>query len=134
MNPAPAEVVIDASTLSAIAFVEPEGAALVARLQSARLHAPRLLCYELTNVAWKKARHGRAEDAEGIRERLVDALSLHMALHEVDHPAVLSLALQHQLTAYDAAYLWLAQHLQIPLITLDGSLAEAASAEGLNGS
>ncbi len=38
---------------------------------------------------------------------------------------VLELALQTDLSAYDASYLWLARRLRLPLITLDQSLADA---------
>jgi predicted nucleic acid-binding protein len=39
---------------------------------------------------------------------------------------VLDLALDMDLTAYDASYLWLARHLQAELVTLDVDLADAA--------
>ncbi|TWB39967.1 hypothetical protein FBZ91_105201 [Nitrospirillum viridazoti] len=49
-----------------------------------------------------------------------------------DETAVLTLARQHRLTVYDAAYLELAQRQALPLATLDHALAEAAVAVGLN--
>jgi len=45
--------------------------------------------------------------------------------------ALLSLALRHDLTSYDAAYLELALRLQLPIATGDGALAEAAWAAGV---
>ena len=45
---------------------------------------------------------------------------------DVDHQAVVNLALQTGLTPYDASYLWLARDLAIELITLDRRLAAAA--------
>jgi predicted nucleic acid-binding protein len=44
---------------------------------------------------------------------------------EVDHHAVVELALRTGLTTYDASYLWLARDLAIELVTLDRQLAEA---------
>ena len=41
---------------------------------------------------------------------------------------VLALAMARDLTAYDASYLWLAQRLGLPLVTLDQELARAAAA------
>ncbi len=41
---------------------------------------------------------------------------------------VYALAEQYQLTAYDAAYLWLAAQLKAPLATFDRRLGEAAQA------
>ncbi len=49
-------VVVDASAIGAIMFGEPEGPMLVAHLEGETLLAPGLLDYELTNLAWKKAR------------------------------------------------------------------------------
>jgi predicted nucleic acid-binding protein len=54
------------------------------------------------------------------------------AAPEVDDlPRLQALAARHHLTAYDAAYLDLAQRLGIPLATLDGDLMSAAIAEGV---
>lgn len=44
---------------------------------------------------------------------------------------VMDLARRHRLTAYDAAYLELAQRERVPLATLDGALMRAASAESV---
>jgi predicted nucleic acid-binding protein len=38
----------------------------------------------------------------------------------------MDLAVQTQLTAYDAAYLWLARHLGAELVTFDATLKAAA--------
>jgi predicted nucleic acid-binding protein len=45
---------------------------------------------------------------------------------DVDHKAVVDLALQTGLTTYDASYLWLAKDLGVVLVTLDRQLAAAA--------
>ncbi len=44
---------------------------------------------------------------------------------DVDYAAVVAVAQQTALTAYDAAYLWLARHLDAELVTLDADLARA---------
>jgi predicted nucleic acid-binding protein len=44
---------------------------------------------------------------------------------------VLALAARHGLTAYDAAYLELAQRRALPLATRDAALIRAAAAEGV---
>jgi len=44
---------------------------------------------------------------------------------EVDHEAVLDLALEKDLTAYDACYLWLARTLKAPIVTFDTKLKRA---------
>ena len=45
---------------------------------------------------------------------------------------IMSVAVNHKLTAYDAAYLELAVRRACPIITLDAALAEAARREGLH--
>jgi len=45
--------------------------------------------------------------------------------------AALVIALDHGLSIYDAAYLWLAQSLRLPLLSTDRSLARAARASSV---
>jgi len=48
-----------------------------------------------------------------------------------DDAAIVDLAMKHDLTAYDAAYLDLALRERLPLATLDRKLAAAARAENV---
>ncbi len=118
-------VVVDCSALAGILFLEPWADVAAQQLTGKRLHAPHLLQVELTSVALKKHRQGfGAIAADGLEQ--LGALDL--ALHPVNPEAVWALALQYKLTAYDAAYLWLAAELRCPLITFDEQLAQAAQA------
>ena len=119
--------VVDASALAAIAFNEPEASDVVRRLDNRELVAPRLLAYELANTAWRKAKK-HPDRAAAIRAGLQRALADDVAIiwSDVEPAAVLDLALSTGLTAYDAAYLWLARHLDADLVTLDSDLAAAA--------
>jgi predicted nucleic acid-binding protein len=52
-----------------------------------------------------------------------------LGIQEVDVPVkteLLLLAERGRLTAYDAAYLWLARSLRAPLVTFDEALARAS--------
>ena len=53
---------------------------------------------------------------------------LSLVLHRVDIDGQCALAQQYTLSAYDAAYLWLAAELRLPLVTFDRRLGEAAAA------
>ena len=119
-------VVVDASALAAVAFREPEGRAVLDRLAGRELVAPRLLAYELTNTALTKIRRHPTE-VDAIRAGLDGVLSDDLAIHwsDVAHGEVLALAEQTGLTAYDAAYLWLAHYLEADLVTLDTRLQRA---------
>jgi predicted nucleic acid-binding protein len=108
------------------AGVEPEAERVLSETDGEELHAPHLLRFELTNIAWKKIRQ-RPDAAAVIVEHLRDALALPVTLVDVDHEAVLHLAVKHKMTAYDASYLWLARQLEAPLVTLDRGLRRLAT-------
>ncbi len=118
-------IVADATVLAAAAFGEEDQAQAVALLQGRALAAPHLVDYEMTNVALKKLRRaGLTVDA--VTASLDAFAALAIERHAIDPPAVLALAQRYKLTAYDAAYLWLAERLEAPLATFDAALARAA--------
>ena len=118
--------VIDASALAALVFDEPEGDLVAERIRDCELVAPTLLSFEMANICWVKARRNPEE-----REALLAAFrtpGLVVETLDVDHQAVVELALRTGLTAYDANYLWLARDLSIELVTLDRQLAALVEA------
>lgn len=122
-------VVVDASALGAIAFGEPEAPALGRYLEDETLIAPTLLDYELTNLAITKVRRGVVSPSEATL-LLVSALRLPIKRVAVPGEEVLVLAMQTGLSAYDAAYLWLARTTDSELVTLDCQLADVTDALG----
>ncbi len=123
-------VVVDASAAAALLFGEPDADAVTARLEGEECAAPSLLRYELANVYAKKGRR-YARQRAGLREAL--QLLPRLGIDEVQVPTeeMAGLAEESGVTAYDAAYLWLARHLGAPLITLDRRLVTAAAHLGL---
>lgn len=123
-------VVVDASALAALLFGEPEAPSVSAALEGHALAAPTLLRYELASVYLKKVRRYSAR-----RSALTNMLRAYplLAIDEVQPAAddIVRLAADTDSTAYDAAYLWLAQLLGAPIVTLDRHLAEAARSLGL---
>ena len=69
--------------------------------------------------------------APGQRDRLLQARALadelDITLLDVDSAGVVALAVESDLSAYDAAYLWLAGTYEAELVTLDARLQRAAS-------
>ena len=118
-------VVVDASAIGAIMFGEPEGPAMAAHLEGETLLAPHLIDFELTNLAWKKARK-RPESLPQIALSLRAALALPLSRLAVPGEEAFVLALRTGLTGYDASYLWLAQTRDVELITLDTALGRLA--------
>jgi len=118
--------VVDASAAAAVLYNEPEASAVARRLEGARLVAPAIFAFELSNVCLVKCRRHpaqrslflawfRARTRLGVQEVAVDS------------DAVLDLALTMELTFYDASYLWLARRLGAELVTLDKALHRAAA-------
>lgn len=122
-------VVADASALVALAFQEPGFESIAFRLEGATVCAPDLLRFELANVAVTKARKTPARAGQ-IFAALDTALDARVGIqwHAVNVADVAVLAHLTGLTAYDAAYLWLAGWLEADLVTLDKRLMAAARA------
>jgi predicted nucleic acid-binding protein len=114
--------VVDASVIAAWCFREPRAAEAMQILRDSELHAPLLLAYELTSIARRKA-IVYPEKTDVLEEALQWAFAIPIHWSEVDHLAVLHLALDSNLTTYDACYLYLARKLDAPLATFDHKLA-----------
>jgi predicted nucleic acid-binding protein len=119
-----APLVVDASVLTALLFDEPQRDEARNRLEGRQLYAPQLLDYEVASIALHKMRRGL--DSEAARAALRMYESTDIRLLNVDGRDLVELAERYRLTAYDAAYLWVAAELRAPLITFDARLGEAA--------
>jgi predicted nucleic acid-binding protein len=117
-------MVVDCSVLSAVLFEEPTRDDALRIITGKTLHAPGLLDSELANVAVKKSRAGWSQAV--VADALADYADQVIERHRPDVQAQYALALRYKLSAYDAAYLWLAGFLQAPLATFDEKLAKAA--------
>ncbi len=120
-----APLVVDCSVVAAVLFDEPNRDAAVQALTGKDLFAPELLADEFVSVAVKKSRHGLGSVAQ---QALVDFTELELTRCRCDMRAQWRLAIQYDLSAYDAAYLWLAAELGAPLATFDERLGGAARA------
>lgn len=120
-------IVVDASALVEVLLQKPAAAILRARLFSAgqSLHAPHLINIEVAQVIRRHVMNGEADAARGLLA--LNYLPM-MRITLYPHGPLLARAwaLRHNLTAYDAAYVALAEMLDAPLITLDRRLANAA--------
>ncbi|MBE2261677.1 MAG: type II toxin-antitoxin system VapC family toxin [Burkholderiaceae bacterium] len=128
--PAMAEAYVVDASVGIKLFVEEElsdaAHALFARLKHehpVRLAVPDLFYIECANILWKyHQRFGLSRaDAEAAVEQLGQLL-LHSTPTAALTAAALTLAMTHGITAYDAAYIALAQRLAIPVVTADAAL------------
>lgn len=98
---------------------------------AAELAVPGLWVYELTNLLVSAGRRGRiGDDQIAEAHQLLDAVPRRTFDHDTatTRDRMTHLARRFELSAYDAAYLELADRLACPLATADGRLARAASA------
>src|SRR5271156_4984058 len=91
---------------------------------SERMHAPRLLDIEVTQVLRRLAL--RKEITAARAEQALDDLS-HLVIERHEHQTLVRRIwqLRDSLTAYDGAYVALAEALAAPLLTCDGKLARS---------
>ncbi len=119
-------MIVDASVLLH-AFLpdeaQPNALAIIREHVSGRLHlrAPALLAYELSNAVWQAERRGRINPDQA--DRVIEAFA-NLDIEFVPQPlgGMLPLARQYNLSAYDAAYLDLAQSSDESLVTGDQRL------------
>jgi predicted nucleic acid-binding protein len=89
------------------------------------LHAPHLLNVEVLHVLRRRALRGELSPTRS-DEALEDLLDMDVALYPHAPLAGRIWELRENLTAYDAAYVALAEALDAPLITTDARLARAS--------
>jgi len=118
-------IVVDTSAVLNILVGRPAIPGLAGRIRSdGDLHAPHLLDVEFQHALWRLARSGAISD-----DRAADGRTDFADLAIVRYPHV-SLSdrmweLRHNMTAYDAAFVALAEVLGVPLVTCDARLARA---------
>jgi predicted nucleic acid-binding protein len=119
-------IVVDASAVLETLLRTPAAAAVEGRLFDSRqtLHAPHLIDVEVAQVVRRYAAAGEL-DAERGREALADLADFPLLRYPHDLLLQRIWELRNNLTAYDAAYVALAEVLGAPLLTRDRRLAAA---------
>lgn len=119
-------IVVDASALLELLLLTPTGLDVAARVfaTDTTLHAPELLDLEVAQVLRRYQRDGELS-AERAAQALDDLADLRIDRHP--HLPLLARVweLRDNLTAYDAAYVALAELLDAPLLTCDARLGRA---------
>jgi predicted nucleic acid-binding protein len=127
------QVVIDASVIASWFLPDEAGSEhedLLNKIDKIRIHVPTIYEHEFLNILLNAERNKRLEKAASIE--ILETVSRYPIIIEpstallMEHINVFELARTYHLTAYDAAYLELALRLNVPLITNDKPLLEAA--------
>jgi len=119
-------IVVDASALLEVLLNTPAAARVADRLfgSDETLHAPHLIDLEVAQVLRRYAASGALAADRGA-QALQDCAVFPLIRYPHDLLLPRIWALRHNLTAYDAAYLALAEALEAPLVTRDAALAAA---------
>ncbi len=117
-------IVLDASAIIEVLLVTPAAPAIQARLSitGETLHAPHLIDVEVLQVLRRYSTTGEITPARAT-EALADFLDFPIVRYPHDVLAVRIWELRQNLTAYDGAYVALAEALSAPLVTRDRKLA-----------
>lgn len=123
--------VVDASTAIKLYLTEPLSAeaatlfGLLTATPAAELHVPDLFYAECGNILWKQVRRGNCNAAQATAfEASLRALSLQRTPTFDLIADALSVALTHDVTAYDACYVALAARLGVSFVTADQKLVQ----------
>ena len=119
-------IAVDASALIEVLLRTERGARIEARLLSGRdsLHAPHLVDVEVAQVLRRYDAAGSLT-GERAQQALADLADFPMQRYPHDWLLPRIWELRHNVTAYDAAYIALAELLVAPLVSCDARLASA---------
>ena len=120
-------IVVDCSVVLDLLLATPAASRVGKRVSLAKetLHAPHLLDLEVVQVLRRYCAVGEMEP-ERARQALTDLLDLPIIRYPHDAFLFRIWELRQNVTAYDAAYIALAEALSAPLLTLDARLAASA--------
>jgi len=126
MSPPPPRFVLDASAAVALlADAGPAGTWVAETIRGGALFAPELMPFEVANILRRHALAGILDHSAAALAH-ADLVGLAVELYPYAALADRIWALRHALTAYDAAYIALADLLAAPVVTLDARLGHAA--------
>jgi predicted nucleic acid-binding protein len=119
-----ARFVVDASAIVAVTTNQPPRPDLIKRMLLARATAPELLDMEVLHAL--RSRVQRGEISAETAQQAVDAPP-ELPISRVPHKSLVRRVweLRHSVTAYDAAYVALAEQLGVPVVTCDAKLARS---------
>jgi len=119
-------IVLDASALLEVLLGTPAAGQVSRRIFARRetLHAPHLLDLEVAQVLRRYCAHGELSEGRA-REAVLDLLDFPLTRYPHDLFLGRIWELRANLTAYDAAYVALAEALRAPLVTRDSRIAKS---------
>lgn len=118
-------IVVDTSALIDAVLARPIKPRLLARLSDdGDLHAPHLIDAEVLHALRRLALTGAVTE-DRLADARTDIADVTLTRYPLGPLADRVWQLRHQLTAYDATFIALAEALEVPLVTCDRRLARA---------
>ena len=118
-------IVIESSAMVNALVGAPANPGLLALLADEELHAPALLDFEVASALRGHALGGKLDPVR-LEEAVEDFIAFRIERHPMTRLLGHLLDLRDNFTAYDAAYVVLAQALDSPVVSADAKLREAA--------
>ena len=120
-------IVVDASTVVDVLLQTPSAVRIEARLFALGevMYAPHLIDLEVTHALRRHVLQGTIDEQRG--EEALNDLAVWPLPRHVHGPLLFRIwTLRNNVSAYDAAYIALAEMLNVPLLTCDGRLAASS--------
>jgi predicted nucleic acid-binding protein len=118
-------IVVESSAMVNALVGDPANPSLLALLADEELHAPALLDFEVASALRGHALGGKLDPVR-LEEAVGDFIAFRIERHPMTTLLGHVLDLRDNFTAYDAAYVVLAQALESSVVTADAKLREAA--------
>ena len=124
-------LVADTNIFLAIALNEPQKGHIIEVTSDAVLSAPEILPYEIGNALSAMTRRGRISKVEALAAENAANL-IPVRLVSIDIQKALELAIEYNIYAYDAYFLFCAKSLTQSLMSLDKRMKQVARDLGIN--
>ncbi len=121
----------DTNIFLAIALNEPQKGRIIEVTSDAVLSAPEILPYEIGNALSAMTRRGRISKVEALAAENAANL-IPVRLVSIDIQKALELAIEYNIYAYDAYFLFCAKSLTQSLMSLDKRMKQVARDLGIN--
>ncbi len=124
-------LVADTNIFLAIALDEPQKGHIIEVTSDAVLSAPEILPYEIGNALSAMIKRGRISKVEALAAEKAANL-IPVRLVSIDIQKALELAIEYNIYAYDAYFLFCAKSLTQSLMSLDKRMKQVAHDLGIN--
>ena len=124
-------LVADTNIFLAIALDEPQKGHIIEVTSDAVLSAPEILPYEIGNALSAMIKRGRISKVEALAAEKAANL-IPVRLVSIDIQKALELAIEYNIYAYDAYFLFCAKSLTQSLMSLDKRMKKVAHDLGIN--